>query len=132
MCAAHPESLEHIFFYPGRQTTKINGEWSAGNGLPFLEQINKEFQSKRKEALEVLVWGCWAIWCERNHRVWQGLFSSARQLTFRAQALVDGWKQAQQPRSTWQQQAQQGSLSWRKPTHGMLKLNVDAAVRAKG
>ncbi|CAH9097431.1 unnamed protein product [Cuscuta europaea] len=85
--------------------------------------MNLEFQTRRKAALEKM------IWCERNHRVWQGAMSIAQQLFHRAGALVDGWSRAQAIQRNKVQQEFSPATVWCRPTTGKLKLNVDAAVR---
>ncbi|CAH9081096.1 unnamed protein product [Cuscuta europaea] len=107
----------------------MSWNWISGGAASFLDQINLEFQSKRKELVERMIWGCWALWCERNHRVWQGVPSSVQRIIQRAEASVIVWKEVQGARIVRGQRGYQAVVAWRRPHPGKLKLNVDDVVR---
>ncbi|CAH9073106.1 unnamed protein product, partial [Cuscuta epithymum] len=109
----------------------LGWHWLSGDASPLTEQICSEFRRKKQEHLEVLLWGCWALWNERNLRVWEGKSSSLQQFTTRARAFVEGWKQVNERaiEGRSKQDGRSGIAVWSSPKEGVWKLNVDAAVR---
>ncbi|CAH9118034.1 unnamed protein product [Cuscuta europaea] len=92
------ESQEHIFrrcAVARDLWAELRWHWSSRADSPFIEQVNGEFRWKKQEDIEVLMWGCWALWNERNLRVWEGKMYSLQQIISRARTTVDGWKQVQ-------------------------------------
>ncbi|CAH9075972.1 unnamed protein product [Cuscuta epithymum] len=133
LCGSAGESLLHIFkLCPVAQEAWRTAarSWTSYGGDNFMEQLKIEFQSRRKESLEVLIGGCWALWCERNRRVWQRVSSSAKVFMDRAHYFISGWKQAQFEKGRRPAAVAVAPTNWRRPAPGRLKLNVDAAVRS--
>ncbi|CAH9130519.1 unnamed protein product [Cuscuta epithymum] len=97
-----------------------------------MEWLETNFQSSKEEEFYALVMGCWGIWFERNKRVWQGIGSNARQIVARTRAYFEGWCKAQQrgvySASSNLVEQSAGMVSWRRPMHGIVKLNVDASL----
>ncbi|CAH9146819.1 unnamed protein product [Cuscuta epithymum] len=135
LCGEAPELLDHLFrrcTFAKEAWTELQWQWRSMEDGSFVDQVCEEFREKKKEDLEQLVWGCWALWSERNQRVWQGTTSSARQIVHRTRVLVEGWRQAQMQvaRGRRAHPVQQGRATWSRSLQGAWKLNVDAGTRA--
>ncbi|CAH9093766.1 unnamed protein product [Cuscuta europaea] len=94
LCGTTEESLSHIFLdcaVAKEAWSKVAWSWTDSGASHFLEQVQQEFQLRRKKDLMKMIWGCWGIWCERNRRVWRNTSSLPRQVMLKAEAFVVGW-----------------------------------------
>ncbi|CAH9116902.1 unnamed protein product, partial [Cuscuta epithymum] len=132
LCGGEDESLFHIFIScpEAKEAWRaVQWKWSTPMESSFSRQLQREFRSKRKEDLSRLIWGCWGIWCERNQRLWQGVYTEANFILQKTKIFVSGWEQAHQVSSKQRGRLLQEGPGWNCPKPGRLKLNVDAAVR---
>ncbi|CAH9127591.1 unnamed protein product [Cuscuta epithymum] len=121
LCGDPGESLTHIFMtcsVAKEAWSTVSWKWTTQGGNDFLEQVGKKFHVKRKEDLAKLIWGCWAIWGERNCRVWQQASSPARQFMLKAEAFMTGWAQAQTARREGRLAGLRMVASWCCPAAG--------------
>jgi hypothetical protein len=96
-------------------------------GLSAKEIIHEICSGDDKKAAGLFATVAWVLWNNRNNRVWNDAEEPGRNLGFKATHMWESWHAAQhlQVRNQHaEQQQQQGS--WRVPTHGWLKCNVDA------
>ncbi|CAN1129627.1 hypothetical protein LINPERHAP2_LOCUS5335 [Linum perenne] len=71
----------------------------------------------------------WAIWRERNNRVWRQQSNTATRVVSGAKEALEDWLAAQTKRDDASGSVRVERCSrWHPPPHGQLKINVDAAV----
>ena len=71
----------------------------------------------------------WAIWHNRNLRVFELVCQGADQVWNFAVSLISDFKEAN---SFYSLGPMVGEVSWRKPPNGVLKINTDGATGGDG
>jgi ribonuclease HI len=134
ICEQHDENEWHIFF--GCHDSLLSLQ-AVG-----LEQVITTRIQRCQTAAELIfsicaeeeheIAGCfalvlWAVWQNRNNKVWNGVMESGRSIGIAALQQWQQWISVQQQSSSSEQQ-QQTILTWQKPPMNWYKCNIDAGV----
>lgn len=136
MCNSDIENLLHIFFlcpfaracwhYAG-QSYDLSNDVSVPSWL--LDKIDSTASPEALSIAKVL----WGIWFFRNKKVWESKVVTANIAMEWSAKSISEWREAKALRSyqvsSRASNGNPGIVKWRKPEVGVLKLNVDAAVK---
>ncbi|CAN1157627.1 Putative ribonuclease H protein At1g65750 [Linum perenne] len=138
VCGGNPENTWHLFIDCdfARDCWRESGfDQIVGNYRDASESFQEWIETVLKGATEENLVGItavvWAIWRERNARVWRQQSTVAGMVVKGAKEALEEWVKAQELRQVRRSGViSQGCLKWHPPPPGMSKINVDAAVFA--
>ncbi|KAL8459186.1 hypothetical protein ACS0TY_036598 [Phlomoides rotata] len=97
----------------------LEAEFVTGFVLNVLSQLNGE-------KVDEFVMVVWRLWKERNSIVWTGSCADTTTVVSLAHQFLHDWR-AWKSRLVQQISVRNGCEAWHCPSHGSLKLNIDAA-----
>ncbi|XP_050280798.1 uncharacterized protein LOC126721784 [Quercus robur] len=101
----------------------------GAKSLDFLDTALKVLAAGNLKDLEILFVVAWAIWHNRNLRVFESVCQGADQVWNYAVSLISDFKEAGKFCSLG---PKAGEVSWRKPPNGVFKINTDGATGGVG
>ncbi|XP_062114086.1 uncharacterized protein LOC133825112 [Humulus lupulus] len=97
----------------------------------FAEWLETLFQTLDDDQLKIVAMICWALWRVRNDSVWKGKCARVNMVCNLAHSTLVQWTRAQDkfevPTAAFLT-SDDGAEKWIKPTPGVIKINVDAAL----
>lgn len=84
--------------------------------------------------MKMIAMMCWALWKSRNELMWNNKGTSVDGVIDLANYVLNQWARAQDrnvvPTTAFLTE-NDGAAKWTKPTEGVIKINVDAAIFAE-
>nr|GME05468.1 uncharacterized protein LOC109186242 [Ipomoea batatas] len=75
---------------------------------------------------------CWEIWKQRNNKIWNNKAPApVRVVLHNAKSFLEEWRMAASSGLQVSDASRREDVSWSKPQHGFLKMNVDAAINSE-
>lgn len=127
-CGALESGGNVLFFFPWAKQV-----WSNGLGVldisrfpNFRELLGFLTESKTKEEVELLCMCAWQIWCARNDFYFEKIIVSPELCYKRACDMLHEFRKASHDPII---RARREDVRWYPPDPGVIKINVDAAIK---
>ncbi|CAN1289831.1 hypothetical protein LINPERPRIM_LOCUS20465 [Linum perenne] len=135
MCSSPGETIEHMMFscVVMQDCWRAAGmqQWVSDFSLTmgaFADVMFSILESGAEERIQGMVMTLWALWKERNERVWSSKSKSAEVTVRLAVDELDGWKSVQ---TIWEHESRartEECKRWHPLESGYVKCNVDVAL----
>lgn len=131
-CHSSPEHARHTFFDcpAARQVWSFiprSTLWLSFTGSSFKDMLAKISQTETELNVSLFITTLWFLWFNRNKTCFEGQSTDASSLAQQIQAFAEENLSALEARKSRMLLAAPGIEKWRKPSEGLLKVNVDAA-----
>ncbi|CAN0915917.1 Putative ribonuclease H protein At1g65750, partial [Linum grandiflorum] len=134
-CSQPGESLEHLLF----ECPVALDCWKQAGLWQWMVDTRTQTQDIRAWIFHILQTGAefniqraamvvWAVWRERNERIWNFVASTSNTIIWRAAMDLEDWVEAHKRQSGQGKRTALEFQKWHAPKPGMFKCNVDIAT----